>query len=107
MIYLFFIVLLQFFCISSSDRALSLAQSRDNNAFLTLAFQAKHGNNLSRRAYQTYADILANNKNPRHIKDQDVINKLLSLGLCVKKNGKVKLDTYYIDDQISKIWKKK
>lgn len=85
----------------------SLLNARKQNPFLMMAFQAKCGNSLSIMAYETYSDILANKKKPRHLYNSNVVQKLLSLGLCSLNNGKLQLQSFYMNDEVLAFRKKK
>jgi len=85
----------------------NLVCARQQSPFLLLAYQARCGNALSIRTYNTYCDIVAGVKKPRNISDSKVVAKLLSMGLCVMHNGKLQIETIYIDDQIPRLRKKK
>ncbi len=106
---LFFMTVLAYtnVCFSVNPHVASMISARKNNPFLTLAYQAKCGNKLSLKTYETYCDIVAGRKNPRHLSDKEVIKKLISLNLCHLVKGKLQIQDFYVNDELFKLSKKK
>lgn len=102
---MFFILLIFSFQIYSSTPAAVLV-ARKQNAYLTLVLQAKEGNVISSQSCQAYRSLFAD-KRSKHLQNVDVKNKLVTLGLCVLKDGQLMLKEFKINDRLFKLAKKK